>query len=63
MDITTQGCAFHTRCPYAMQMCREVRPNLEEVASQKWVACHLYPDQIHTIDKGRPPQTSADERM
>ena len=58
-----QGCAFHTRCPYAMQICREARPNLEEIEPEKWVACHLYPDEIHAIDKGRPPDSTAPERM
>lgn len=39
-----------------MPLCREVKPNLEEVVSQKWAACHLFPDQIHAIGKGRPLQ-------
>jgi oligopeptide/dipeptide ABC transporter ATP-binding protein len=46
------GCAFHTRCPYRMPVCHEVRPPLMEVESQRWVACHLYPDKIHTLSKG-----------
>ena len=49
---TPDGCAFHTRCPYAMPVCSEVRPELEEVAADTWVACHLYPDEIQSIDKG-----------
>ena len=49
---TPSGCAFHTRCPYAMPVCNTVRPELEEVAADKWVACHLYPDEIQSIDKG-----------
>ena len=47
------GCAFHTRCPYAMPVCREIRPTLTAVESQRAVACHLYPDHIQTIDKGQ----------
>jgi oligopeptide/dipeptide ABC transporter ATP-binding protein len=46
-----QGCAFHPRCPYAMPVCRQVTPALAEVEPQRWVACHLYPDMIHHIDK------------
>jgi oligopeptide/dipeptide ABC transporter ATP-binding protein len=47
-----QGCAFHTRCPYSMPVCSEVRPPFTEVEPQRWVACHLYPEKIHTINKG-----------
>jgi oligopeptide/dipeptide ABC transporter ATP-binding protein len=45
------GCAFHTRCPYAMDICKEVRPTLIEIESQRRVACHLYPDHIDSIDR------------
>lgn len=58
------GCAFHTRCPYALSVCREQRPPLIEVEPQRWVACHLYPDKIRGIDKGHhlpaaPPRSTA----
>lgn len=36
------GCAFHTRCPYAMDMCKETRPQIKEVEDKHFVACHLY---------------------
>jgi oligopeptide/dipeptide ABC transporter ATP-binding protein len=36
------GCAFHTRCPQATAKCREVRPELKEMAANHFVACHLY---------------------
>lgn len=49
------GCAFHTRCPYAMDICQEVRPTLTEFGSQRRVACHLYPDHIDSIDKNLAP--------
>ena len=35
------GCAFHTRCPYAMDQCRVESPNLRETTTGHWVACHL----------------------
>jgi len=36
------GCAFHTRCPHAMDACKTVRPELTAVDGQNhWVACHL----------------------
>lgn len=36
------GCAFHTRCPDCMDICKEVRPSLNEVLVNHFVACHLY---------------------
>jgi oligopeptide/dipeptide ABC transporter ATP-binding protein len=44
------GCAFHPRCPYAMDICKALRPTLSEFG-QRRVACHLYPDRIDGIDK------------
>lgn len=38
------GCSFHTRCPYATNICKAVVPNLKEVNSGHYVACHLYSD-------------------
>ena len=36
------GCHFHTRCPYAMSRCRSDEPELREVQSGHWAACHLH---------------------
>ncbi|WP_040983718.1 ABC transporter ATP-binding protein [Oceanobacillus jeddahense] len=36
------GCAFHTRCPLAMDICKEVRPVFNPVEDNHFVACHLY---------------------
>ncbi|MFD0590988.1 ABC transporter ATP-binding protein [Paenibacillus sp. GCM10027627] len=35
------GCTFHTRCPFATDICRELRPALREVGGDHFVACHL----------------------
>ncbi|WP_339060372.1 dipeptide ABC transporter ATP-binding protein [Tepidibacillus marianensis] len=35
------GCAFHTRCPHAMDVCKSVRPELKETEKGHFVACHL----------------------
>ncbi|WP_304411977.1 ABC transporter ATP-binding protein [Geobacillus sp. C56-T3] len=37
-----QGCAFHTRCVFCMDICRERRPEWREVTDGHYVACHLY---------------------
>ena len=36
------GCAFHTRCPSVMQICRERTPQFEEVEKGHCVSCWLY---------------------
>lgn len=36
------GCRFHPRCPSAMSICQQVKPELKEVAKDHIVACHLY---------------------
>ncbi|GEL76007.1 ABC transporter ATP-binding protein [Tenuibacillus multivorans] len=36
------GCPFHTRCPMAMDVCKEIKPEFKEVEDQHFVACHLY---------------------
>ncbi|WP_042143290.1 ABC transporter ATP-binding protein [Paucisalibacillus sp. EB02] len=38
------GCAFHTRCPMAMDICKDIRPSFEQVEVNHFVACHLYSD-------------------
>lgn len=35
------GCRFHTRCPYAMEQCRQLEPQFKEYEPEHWVACHL----------------------
>ena len=34
------GCAFHPRCPYAVERCRTELPVLQEIAPAHWSACH-----------------------
>ncbi len=36
------GCRFYNRCPYRMERCRVLEPELTTVESAHAVACHLY---------------------
>lgn len=35
------GCRFHTRCPYAMPICKQAVPEFKEYEKGHWAACHL----------------------
>jgi oligopeptide/dipeptide ABC transporter ATP-binding protein len=35
------GCRFHTRCPFAVEICKQEIPAFEEKTTDHWVACHL----------------------
>lgn len=35
------GCPFHPRCPNVFKRCREQQPKLEEIAPNRFSACHL----------------------
>jgi len=37
------GCSFHPRCPVAVELCSRELPELREVKSQHFSACHLAP--------------------
>ena len=36
------GCRFHPRCPYAFDRCMKEEPELKQVESGHFVACHLF---------------------
>jgi peptide/nickel transport system ATP-binding protein len=38
------GCAFHPRCPYAFERCRQETPPLYQVAAGHVAACFLVPE-------------------
>lgn len=35
------GCRFHTRCPYAKEVCKKKEPQLIESGKNRYVACHF----------------------
>ena len=40
-----KGCRFHTRCPYAKEVCKHVPPEYREYESGHFGACHLLEEQ------------------
>lgn len=36
------GCVFRTRCPHAMDICAQAKPEWKEAKPGHYVACHLY---------------------
>jgi oligopeptide/dipeptide ABC transporter ATP-binding protein len=52
------GCAFHTRCPFATEVCRRERPelrSLERTAASHGVACHHAETIGHSDNSGERP--------
>ncbi len=41
-----KGCKFHTRCKYCTEICTQVKPELEEIRPNHFVACH------HILEQG-----------
>lgn len=52
------GCRFHTRCPYAIEACRQVVPPLVEIKPNHYAACiRISPEQpdIDQVPPGEAP--------
>lgn len=39
------GCAFHPRCPYVMDVCKRLKPDLITLGGKRQVACFLFGDK------------------
>ncbi len=40
-----KGCRFHTRCPYAKEICKHITPAYKEYEEGHFAACHLLEDE------------------
>ncbi len=59
------GCRFHTRCPRATDICRQVEPQLTEYADGHLAACHhpqnVTADEVATATRSETSPASAGE--
>ena len=59
------GCRFHTRCPRATDICRQVEPQLTEYADGHLAACHhpqnVTSDEVATATRSETSPASAGE--
>ena len=56
------GCRFHTRCPYMIEACKEVVPQLVQIKPNHHAACiRISPDQpnIEDVSPGAAPGLDA----
>jgi oligopeptide transport system ATP-binding protein len=52
------GCRFHTRCPYAIEACRDVEPQLVQIKANHFAACiRISPEEpdIERVAPGAAP--------
>ncbi len=40
-----KGCRFHTRCPYAKEICKHITPKYREYEKGHFAACHILDEQ------------------
>jgi oligopeptide/dipeptide ABC transporter ATP-binding protein len=48
------GCRFHTRCPFAIDVCKEVVPPLVEIKPNHYAACIRISPEQPDIEKVKP---------
>jgi oligopeptide transport system ATP-binding protein len=60
------GCRFHTRCPFAIEVCKEVVPPLVEIKPNHYAACiRISPEQpdIEKVRRGDAPGLETAQRL
>lgn len=58
-----QGCSFHTRCPYVMEICKQVDPVMVETEAGHIARCFLLdqPPEVVSQYEGEEPFRSSEE--
>jgi oligopeptide/dipeptide ABC transporter ATP-binding protein len=57
------GCRFHTRCPFAIDICAVKEPQLEAAGGGQIVACHRWRElPAHQSDESQRTTTTASDR-
>jgi oligopeptide transport system ATP-binding protein len=51
---TPRGCRFHTRCPYAVEVCSEIEPQLVQIKPNHFAACIRISPAEPDIDRVAP---------
>ena len=46
------GCSFHTRCPYVMDICKQVDPVMVEISPKHIARCHLFEQPTSVVKEG-----------
>lgn len=59
-----KGCSFHTRCPYVMDICRQVDPVMVEIGHAHIARCHLFeqPATVVSLNQSDEEPTAKDMR-
>jgi oligopeptide/dipeptide ABC transporter ATP-binding protein len=45
------GCSFHTRCPYVMDICKQIDPVMVETGVDHVARCHLFEQPAGVLDQ------------
>ncbi|MEW5937179.1 MAG: oligopeptide/dipeptide ABC transporter ATP-binding protein [Candidatus Thermoplasmatota archaeon] len=56
------GCAFHPRCLFAKEICKEKKPEMRETKPGHWVQCHFGGELSFEAQAAPIPRTAAIER-
>ena len=54
------GCHFHTRCPYAIDDCKKIEPELVEIKPRHYAACIRISPEKPNINENATPHEVAE---